>query len=107
MTCAVTPGYKMVLMSSDITPFKGCNAVSAAPMRLIRRFAKAGRVVEIHERTVVPLKAVEFVILLDNTLRESQMFHGRRLQEYAPALAMRVRQLTDLGWIEQSLSAEL
>ena len=61
---------------------------------------------EIHERTVISLNAVEFVIMVDSTLRESQMFHGRRLQEYAPALAMRVNQLTDLGWIELSLGAD-
>ena len=106
VTCAVTRGYKMVLMSSDITPFKGRNAVSSAPTRLVRRFAKAGRVVEIYERTMTPLKAIEFVILVDSTLRESQMFHGLRRQEYAPALAMRVKQLTDSEWIEQSLGAD-
>jgi hypothetical protein len=96
----------MVLMSSDITPFKGRNAVLAASTRLVRRFSKAGRLVEIHERTVTSLKAIEFVIMIDSTLRESQMFHGGRLHEYAPALAMRVKQLTDLGWIEQSLGAD-
>ena len=106
MTCAVTPSYKMEVMSSDITPFKGRNAVSVGPTSMIRRFAKLGRVVEIHERTVTSLKAKEFVILVESNLRESQMFHRGRLQEYAPALAMRVKQLTDLGWIEQSLSAD-
>ena len=94
-------------MSSGITPFKGRNAVANEPTRLIHRFLKAGRVVEIHERTVMSFKAIEFVILIDSTLRESQMFHGRRLQDYAPALAMRVKQLTELGWIEQPLSAEM
>jgi hypothetical protein len=97
----------MVLVSADITPFKGRNVVSTVPTRLIRRFAKAGRVVEIHERTLISLKAVEFVILVDRTLRESQMFHGRRLQEYAVVLAIRVKQLTDHGWIEQSVDVEL
>jgi hypothetical protein len=92
----------MVVMS-DITPFKGRNAVPAAPMRLVRRFAKAGRIVEIHERTVMSLEAVEFVILIDSTLRESQMFHGHRLEEYATALAVRVKQLTDSGWMEQPI----
>lgn len=93
-------------MSSDITPFKGRNAVSAARTRSVRRFSKAGRLVEIHERTVTSLKAIEFLILVDSTLRESQMFHGRRLAGYAPALAARVKQLIDLGWTEQPPSAE-
>lgn len=35
------------------------------------------------------------------------MFHGPRLEEYASALTLRCKQLTDHGWIEQSASAEL
>ena len=96
----------MVCMSSDITPFKGRNAVLASPTRLLRRFMKGGRVAEIHERTVTSFKAIEFVILLDSALRESQMFHGQRLEEYSAALATRVKQLTDHGWIEQAVDAE-
>ena len=96
----------MTPMSSDVTPFKGHNPVSVAPTRVLRRFMKGGRVAEIHERNLTSFTAVEFMILIDGALRESQMLHGRRLQEYAPALAMRVKQLTDLGWIEERLSTD-
>lgn len=70
-------------------------------------FQKGERVAEIHERTVTAFKAIELIILLDSALRESQMFHGRRLEEYSAALAKRVKQLIDHGWIEQSVIADV
>lgn len=65
-------------MSSDITPFKGRNTASVVPTRLLYRFTKADRVAEIHERTITSFNAVEFMILIDSSLRESQMFHVSR-----------------------------
>jgi hypothetical protein len=50
---------------------------------------------------VSSFQAIEFMVLIDGSLLESQMFHGRRLEEYAPALEARAKQLTDDGWLEQ------
>lgn len=88
-------------MSSDFTLFNGRAVVANPPTRLLRRFTKADRVAEIRERTGTSFKAIEFMVLVDGSLLESQMFHGRRLEEYAPALEVRANQLTDDGWLEQ------
>ena len=95
----------MVCMDSDITPFKGRNAVPASPTRLLRRFIKGGRVAEIHERTVTSFKGIEFMILLD-ALRESQMFHGRRLEEYSAGASEACEAACGSRWIEQCVDAE-
>lgn len=47
--------------------------------------------------------AIEFMVFVDGSLLESQMFHGRRLTAYAPALEVRFRQFADDGWVEQPI----
>lgn len=88
-------------MGSDFTPFKGRTVSAPAPTRLLKRFAKAAHIAEIHEREVRPFEAIEFIVFVDGALIESQMFHGRRLGQYAPALEARAKHFVDDGWLEQ------
>ena len=88
-------------MGSDVTPFKGRSANAKVETRLVKQFTKGSRVAEIRERAVSTLQAIEFIVFIDGSLLESQMFHGRRLEEYAPAVEVRAKQLTDDGWVEQ------
>lgn len=86
---------------SDITPFKGRVTVPAPPMRVLHRFTKSGgHWAEIRERTITRYRAIEFLVFVDGSLIESQMFHGAREVEYPAALAERIKQFTDGGWIE-------
>ncbi len=91
-------------MSSDFTPFKGRTVAVPEPTRLLRRFKKAGSIVEIRERTVSGCQGIEFIVFVDRSLLESQMFHGRRLDQYAPALEVRAKEFSDNGWIEETLA---
>ena len=92
-------------MGSEITPFKGRTATAFSPTRLLRRFVKPGHVAEIRERSVTAFEAIEFIVFVDGSLLESQMFHGHRLSEYTPALEVRTKQFTDGGWFEQPTEA--
>lgn len=87
-------------MSSDFTPFKGRTAAASTPTRLLRRFTKSGSVAEIREREVKNLPAIEFIIFVDGSLLESQMFHGRRVGDYPSALEQRAKQFADDSWVE-------
>lgn len=89
-------------MTSDITPFEGRTSRSSAPTRVLRRFVKAKHVAEIHERTVTAFSAVEFVVFVDGALKESQLFHGKRLNDYPQAVEATAKRFTDNRWIEQS-----
>ena len=90
-------------MGSDVTPFKGRSASTRVETRLVRKFTKRSRVAEICERKVSSYQAIEFIVFIDGSLLESQMFHGRRLEEYARALEVRANQFTDDGWLELRL----
>ena len=94
-------------MGSDVTPFKGRTANVKVETRLVRRFTKGSRVAEIRERTVTSFQAIEFIVFIDGSLLESQMFHGHRLSEYGPAIEIRAKQFTDGGWLEQTLEASI
>lgn len=93
-------------MSHDVTPFKGRSEIAVRPTRFFKRFARSGQVAEIRERTVPDFEGVELVVFVDGSLLESQMFHGRRLNEYASALSKRAKQFTDDGWVEQRITTE-
>lgn len=73
-------------------------------MRTLRRFIKAGRIAEIRERTVTSFNAIEFYVFVDGSLLESQLFHGKRLNDYALALETRAKEFTDSAWVEQPAS---
>lgn len=47
-------------------------------MRVLRRFTKPGHWAEIRERQVTMFNAIEFIVFVDDSLLESQMFHGGR-----------------------------
>lgn len=69
--------------------------------------AKAGgHVAEIRERIVTTFKALEWLVFVDGSLTESQMFHGARLDRYQSELEIRIAQFTDAGWIEDVGSTE-
>jgi len=68
-------------------------------MRRLYRFEKAGgHWAEIRERKVTQWQAFEFLVFVDGSLLESQMFHGARLPEYPAALAARVKQFSKDDW---------
>ena len=70
-------------MSSTTNPFKGGVASIPAPMRVLHRFTKpGGRVAEIRERTITQFKAIEFLVFVEGSLLESQIFHNGREVEY-------------------------
>lgn len=92
-------------MNSEVTPFKRRQTRTLTPTRLLRRFTKPGHIAEIHERDVRAFEAVEFIVFVDGSLLESQMFYGTRLSEYGHAVNARAKQLTDNGWREEENTA--
>lgn len=86
---------------SSVNPFKGRAPDPVPAMRVLHRFIKAGRWVEIRERKVTQFAALEFFVFMDGSLLESQMFHGGREHDYPAALAAVIAQYVDGGWIEQ------
>ena len=55
-------------------PFRGSSAKASEPMRVLHRFKKIGHCAEIRERTVTQFRAIEFLVFIDDSLVESQMF---------------------------------
>ena len=86
---------------SDISPFTGRRQSSAAPMRVLHSFIKpGGHCAEIRERKVTHFEAIEFIVFVDGSLLESQMFPGKRVESYPTELAARIKEFTDGGWQE-------
>src|SRR5688500_14696255 len=86
---------------SRSSPFLGRPVSVSAPMRVLHRFQKhGGHWAEIRERTVTTFKGIEFIVFVDGSLLESEMFHGERLADYPAALAARIQQFVDGGWSE-------
>jgi hypothetical protein len=87
-------------MSAD--PFNGRANRGAEPMRVLHRFTKSGcHWAEIRERKVTPFRGLEFIVFMDGSLLESQMFYGERLGLYTSELDARVRQFVDGGWFAE------
>lgn len=87
-------------MSGD--PFRGRSGNAAAPMIVLHRFTKpGGHVAEIRERNVTESRAIEFLVFVDGSLLESQMFHGGREVEYPAALGATITQFTGNGWTKE------
>jgi len=82
-------------------------ALSAPPpMRVLHRFTKpGGHWAEIREKQVSQFKALEYLVFIDGSLTESQMFHGERLPLYSSELAVRIAQFVDGGWTEDPAEA--
>jgi hypothetical protein len=85
-------------MSGD-TPFRTTNIT--APMRVLRRFTKPdGHWAEIRERRVTTFRAIEFIVFMDGSLLESELFHHGREAQYPAALEARIQQFLEGGWTE-------
>ncbi len=88
----------------SVNPFKGRTASTHAPMRVLHRFTKpGGHWAEIRERNVTNLRAIEFIVFVDGSLLESQLFHNGREALYPAELEARIKQFTDGGWIETAI----
>lgn len=91
---------------TDITPVRGRTAHVNAPMRTLRRFTKpGGHSAQICERTVTQVAALEFIVFVDGSLLESELFHHGREAQYPAALEARIKQFIDSGWTETSIDA--
>lgn len=88
-------------------PFKGRVGRASALMTVLHRFTKpGGHWAEIRERKVSTFGALELIVFMDDSLLESEMFHGGRLPAYRPALEARIAQFVDGGWIEDPAYAD-
>lgn len=68
-------------------------------MRTLYRFSKAGgHWAEIRERTVTTLRAIEYIVFVDGSLLESELFHNGREGQYPAALEARIKQFKEGGW---------
>jgi hypothetical protein len=88
-------------MSADTNPLRGKIVNASATMAMLHRFTKPGdHWAEIRERTVTQFNAIEFIVFVNGSLLESQLFHNGREVEYPAALADRIAQFMDGGWTE-------
>jgi hypothetical protein len=72
----------------------------AAPMRVLHRLEKSdGHWAEIRERQVAELQALEVLVFVDGSMLVSQLFHSGRAAECPDAIATRVKEFMDGGWI--------
>lgn len=71
-------------------------------MRVLHSFAKpGGHWAEIRERKVTQFAAIEFIVFVDGSLLESQMFHNGREVDYPKELEARIAQFVEGGWVEE------
>ena len=93
------------MAEGNSNPFKGRNANVSAPMRVLHRFTKpGGHWAEIRERKVTTFRAIEYIVFVDGSLLESELFHNGREAEYPKALEARIKQFIDGGWQPVQLS---
>ena len=70
------------------------------PMRVLHRLEKSdGHWAEIRERHVTELRATEVLVFVNGSLLVSELFHSGRAADYMGAIAARVKEFTDGGWI--------
>jgi hypothetical protein len=86
-------------MTRDYTPFVRGIVNAPAPMRAspVHKARRARG--EIRERTVTAFNALEWLVFVDGSLIEGQMFDGARLDRYQPDLDIRVAQFSGGGWV--------
>ena len=77
---------------------------NATALRIVRRFLKPSQVAEIRERTVSQVRGFEFLVFINGSLIESQVFCGDRLGMYAHELQACCAQFQETGWMEDSTS---
>ena len=83
--------------------FKGRILNPSALMRVLHRLTKPGHWAEIRERKVTMFRAIEYIVFMDGLLLDSMLFHNGREAEYPKALAIRIAQFVEGGWVESSL----
>ena len=84
----------------NTNPFKGHRVAAPPPMRVLHRFTKpGGHWAEIRERKVTTFRAIEYIVFVDGSLLESELFHNGREAEYPKALEARIKQFIDGGWV--------
>ena len=72
---------------------------AATAMRVLHRFEKPdGHWVEIRERQVTELRALEVLVFVDGSLLVSQLFQSGGKAEHTDAIETRVKEFTDGGW---------
>ena len=70
-------------------------------MRVLHRFTKPdGHWAEIRSRNVNQFGALEFLVFVDGSLLFTQEFDSAHEDEYLAALASRIAQFVEEGWIE-------
>lgn len=72
------------------------------------RIFRAGRNIEpthggraavpIRERKVTTFRAIEYIVFVEGSLLECELFHNGREAEYPEALEARIKQFADGGW---------
>lgn len=96
----------MKRMTGDSNPFKGRRPEpTSATMNVLYRFTKpGGHWAEIRERKVTTFRAMEFIVFVDGSLLESELFHNGREAKYPKAIKARIKQFLDSGWIHDQLT---
>lgn len=90
--------FKFPTMSGP-TPFRGRIQRIPVPVRTLYRFEKpGGHWAEIRERTIAQFAGLEYIVFVDGSLLESELFHSERVAAYPAALETRIKQFTDGGW---------
>jgi len=71
-------------------------------MRVLHRFTEpGGHWAEIRSRNVNQFDALEFDVFVDGSLLVSQVFPSGREVDYLAALASRIAQFVEKGWVEE------
>ena len=70
-------------------------------MRVLHRFTKPGHWAEIREREVTTFRAIEFIVYVDGSLLESQLFYTGREAQYSAEVEARIKQFIDGGWTQE------
>lgn len=84
---------------ADPTPFRGRIQQVRLPLRTLYRFEKpGGHWAEIRERKITTFRAIEYMVFVDGSLLESELFHNGREAQYPAAIDARIKQFTDHGW---------
>src|SRR5688572_14278016 len=92
---------------SDAGNFRGRSTRVQVPMRTLHRFTKpGGHWAEIRERKVTTFCAIEYIVFVDGSLLESELFHHGREDQYPKALEARIKQFVEGGWSEVSSSSD-
>ena len=100
LVCQHRQSQSVAMAEGYTNPFKGRIASVSAPMRVLLT-KPGGHWAEIREHRVTTFRAIEYIVFVDGSLLESELFHKGREAEYPKALEARIKQFLDGGWVEQ------